>query len=581
MARHPHNGPPRSGRGCVQMTLFFPRFAAFRREGKNGGRERVLILGVLGLLFWVGSFMVTVRILHHFTTVDPDLGRILAAKMLAILFLLWLSFLGFSSLITALSQCFLARDLPLLVAAPIPLRRLFRAKLAEVGVFASWTAVFLALPVWVAYAVVFDAGWAYFLALAVTVLCCVTITSALGLLVAVALVNLFPARRARDLLSLVALVGIVGLLVMLRAVRPEEFVRPEDFGTWAEYLISLSNPTLPWLPSYWAARVLGEVLGIYDAIHWDAVAWYTALLVVGALLCAVAAGGVFREMFHTGFSKSQEARRVRWTRGSWWQGALRTLAPPFPRRVRAVIIKDLSTFFRDPSQWSQLFLLLAVIAVYLYNFLVLPLDPAGGTGYFLRNLLAFLNVALVGFVATALAARFVLPGVSLEGSTLWVLRSSPLTVGELLWAKFWGGFLPLVFVAELLVVLSNILLHSTLLLGVLSVAAILFLAAAIVGLAVGLGAAHPRFDAADSAQVATSYAGFLFMVLSALLVLVSVTVLAWPVYHSFRVAWLGRQVGMSEWGGMVGGLTAVAGLSAIALFGAMRSGCRRLELREV
>lgn len=562
------------------MTILYPRIAAFRREGGRPGRERIAVMVVLGFLFWAASYAVTVRVLHHFTTVDPDLGRVLAAKMLALLFLLWLSFLGFSALITALSQCFLARDLPLLVAAPIPLRKLFSAKLVEVGVFASWTAVFLALPVWIAYGAVFDAGWLYYVALAGAVAGCVTITAALGILVAVALVNLFPARRARDLLSLVALVGLAGLFIILRAVRPEQFTRPEDFGTWAEYLVTLSNPTLPWLPSFWAARVLGEILGIHHTVHWDAVALYGSLLVAAALVSVLAAAGVFREMFRTGFSKSQEARRAKWTRRAGWQGALRSLARPFPLRLRALIVKDALTFFRDPSQWSQLFLLLAIVAVYLYNFRVLPLDAAGGTGYFLRNLLAFLNVALVGLVATALAARFILPGVSLEGRALWVLRSSPLTIPEFLWAKFWGGFLPLLIVAELLVVLSNTLLHSTHLMGVLSVAAVFFLCAAIVGLAVGLGAAHPRFDAADGAQMAASYGGFLFMVLSALLVLFSVTVLAWPVYHSFRAAWLGWEVGASEWGGLAAGLTAVAGMSTIALFGAMRSGCRRLELSE-
>lgn len=562
------------------MTLFFPRIAAIRREGGRGGRRRLAVLGCLGGLFWVGAYLVMVRVLRHFATVDPDLGRILAAKLLALLFLLWLSFLAFSSLTSALSQCFLARDLALWMTSPIPLRRLFRAKLIEIGAFASWTAIFLALPVWLAYGRIFDAGPGYYLALLVALVLCVTITASLGILVAVALVNLFPARKARDLLSLVALVFLVFLMILLRAARPEQFVRPEDFGTWAEYLVSLSSPTLPWLPSYWTARILGEILGIYQVVHWSAVAWYFALLGGTALVCTAASAGVFREAFRAGFSKAQEARKVRWTRQAWWHGLVRGIARPFPRRVRAIVVKDVSTFFRDPSQWSQLFLLFAVVAIYLYNFHVLPLDPAGGTGYFMRNLLAFLNVALVGLVVTALAARFILPGVSLEGGTLWLLRTSPLTIRELLWAKFWGGFLPVVIVAELLVVLSNTLLHSTMLLHILSVGASLSLSAAIVGLAVGLGAAHPRFDAADSAQVAAGYAGFLFMILSALLVLFSVTVLAWPVYHSFRATWLGWGVGPREWVGLAAGLTAVAGLSGIALLLAMRSGCRRLELRE-
>lgn len=562
------------------MTLLFPRLVALRRGREEAGWRRSVGLGILGALFWVGGYAITVRVLRHFATVDPDLGRILAAKLLALLFLLLFTFLTFSALIAAISQCFLARDLPLLVAAPVPLRRLFRVKLVEVGVFASWTAIFLALPVFVAYGVVFDAGIRYYAALVAVIVPCIVIAASFGILVAVALVNLFPARRARDLLSLVALVFLIGIVMLLRVMRPERFVRPEAFGTWADYLVSLSNPTLPWLPSYWAARVTGEILGVYQVVHWPAVAWYGGLLFAAACITMAVAAGVFREGFRTGWSRSQEARQVRWTRKEWWHAALGIGSRPFPRRLRAIILKDATTLFRDPSQWSQLVLLLAVIAVYLYNIHVLPLDPAGGTGYFMRNLLAFLNVGLVGLVVTALAARFVLPGVSLEGGTLWLLRTSPLAIRELLWAKFWGGFVPLVLVAELLVVLTNTILHTTTLLQVLSMGAMLCLSAAIAGLAVGLGAAHPRFDAADGTQVAAGYAGFLFMVLSALLVLFSVTVLAWPVYHSFRATWFGWGVGAREWGGLAGGLVAVAGISSIALYAAMRTGCERMELSE-
>ena len=562
------------------MTLFFPRLVTLRRGREEAGWRRMVGLGTLGAIFWAGAYLITVRILRHFATVDPDLGRILAAKLLALLFLLLLTFLAFSALISSISQCFLARDLPLLVAAPIPLRRLFRAKLVEVGVFASWTAVFLALPVFVAYGVVFSAGIGYYVALSAVLLPCIAIATALGILFAVALVNLFPARRARDLLSLIAVVFLIGIVILLRVIRPERFVRPEAFGSWADYLVSLSNPTLPWLPSYWASRIMGEVLGIYQVTHWPAVAWYGGLLIGAALVTMGVSAAVFREGFRSGWSRAQEARQVRWTRKEWWRSVLGFGSRPFPRRVRAILVKDATTLFRDPAQWSQLVLLLAVIAVYVYNIHVLPLDAAGGTGYFMRNLLAFLNVGLVGLVVTALAARFVLPGVSLEGGTLWLLRSSPLAVRELLWAKFWGGFLPLLVVAELLVVLTNTLLHTTVLLQVLSIGAVLCLSAAISGLAVGLGAAHPRFDAADGTQVAAGYAGFLFMMLSALLVLFSVTVLAWPVYHSFRAAWLGWGVGMREWGGLAGGLTAVAGISTIALYSSMRKGCERMNLSE-
>jgi hypothetical protein len=99
----------------------------------------------------------------------------------------------------------------------------------------------------------------------------------------------------------------------------------------------------------------------------------------------------------------------------------------FPFRARcAIVFKDLKHFFRDTSQWSQLFLLFALMVVYIYSFKFLPLDRAAMPSFYLQNLIAFLNLGMVGFVTSAIAVRFVFPAVSLEGTSFWIIRSAPL-----------------------------------------------------------------------------------------------------------------------------------------------------------
>ena len=43
------------------------------------------------------------------------------------------------------------------------------------------------------------------------------------------LVNVFPARRARDLLALVALLGAGALVALVRLLQPEQLASPEGF----------------------------------------------------------------------------------------------------------------------------------------------------------------------------------------------------------------------------------------------------------------------------------------------------------------------------------------------------------------
>ncbi len=94
-------------------------------------------------------------------------------------------------------------------------------------------------------------------------------------------------------------------------------------------------------------------------------------------------------------------------------------------------------FLRDVSQWSQLLLLLALVLVYLYNFRVLDLDRIPYMSGFIKNVYAFVNLAMAGLVMSTVCARFVFPAVSAEGAAFWIIRTAPVSMSAFLWSKFW------------------------------------------------------------------------------------------------------------------------------------------------
>src|SRR5690606_888510 len=136
-----------------------------------------------------------------------------------------------------------------------------------------------------------------------------------------------------------------------------------------------------------------------------------------------------------GFSRAQEGAELQEGTGREGRRIERLLAPA-PVTVRSLVAKDIRIFFRDTTQWSQLILLGVLVVIYIYNVKALPLWTGEQVGFFLVNVVSFLNLGLAGFVLAAIAARFLFPAVSLEGRTLWLLRSSPLDLRTLLWAKF-------------------------------------------------------------------------------------------------------------------------------------------------
>jgi ABC-2 type transport system permease protein len=165
----------------------------------------------------------------------------------------------------------------------------------------------------------------------------------------------------------------------------------------------------------------------------------------------------------------------------------------------------------------------------VFNVKFLPLSGAGITT-FLVNTIPFLNLGLAGFVLASIAARFIFPAVSVEGRTLWLLKSSPLPMRALLWSKFWIGTLPLLVLAIGVVGVTDAMLQVTQFIFAVSIFTIVLLTFAIAGLALGLGAVFPQYDTENAAQIPTSFGGLVFMMLSAGLVGAVVLLEARPVY---------------------------------------------------
>jgi ABC-2 type transport system permease protein len=278
--------------------------------------------------------------------------------------------------------------------------------------------------------------------------------------------------------------------------------------------------------------------------------------------------------FFTGYSRAQEAPKARFTQLRQLE-LLATFLPLSTVR-RQLLIKDLKIFLRDVSQWSQLLLLMALVLVYLYNFRVLDLERIPYMTAVVKNLYAFVNLGMAGFVMATVAVRFVFPAVSAEGAAFWIIRTSPVSLRDFLWSKFWTGLVPVLALTEVLTIAGNHFLGVDPFVKVMSAVAIVFMSFALVGLAIGLGARYPRFDA-DPTQVAGSYGGVAFMIQAVFFVIVIIALLGWPasIYMFQRV----RRVPLTEAQRMlmVVCFVTAAAISVTIWLASMRSGVRALR----
>jgi ABC-2 type transport system permease protein len=558
------------GRDASLLWLIRPKLIgkANRMKTDEARVFKAIGLGFVGLFFWSFIFVIIWRMLLYFRNTQ-GIGNLLAGKLLGLALLTFLGILLLSNIITSLSTFFLSRDLELLIASPADRVSVYTARLVETMANSSWMVVLLTVPLFLAYGFTYRADPGFYLLAVAVMMPYLVLPAVVGTAFTTILVNVFPARRTRDLLALIGLFAAAGVVVLFRFLRPERLVRPEEFRDLVDFIAVLRTPSSVWLPNEWATNTLMAYLnGFFDPFP-----FFLLLSTAGAFLV----GGILLHLrfYPSGFTRAQEgAHRQEGRRRTKW---VDRLLSGFTTRTRELAGKEVRVFFRDSTQWSQLILLAVLVAVYVYNIKVLPLYTGEEVSFFLINIVSFLNLGLAGFVVAAIAARFVFPAMSLEGRMMWLLRSSPLDVRNLFWAKYWVGTVPLLLVAIPLIVITNLILEVSGFIFLLSTGTMICMTFALTALALGFGALFPNFESDNVAEIPTSFGGFLFM-MSAVIYLGGVILLeAWPVYSFLAANLRGDPIRNSVVFPLVLGMAGAATLTVLAVVLPLRAGVRRVR----
>ena len=529
----------------------FLLFSLRRRITKNTlthlTKEMILrfsLLLVIGIIFLTLDYVFFYRIITYIARIDVldmvEIGRLLVARLLSMILLLFFSMLLFSNIVTSLSTLYLSSDLGLLLSSPLRFSSVFMLKFVETTLNSSAILVIFGLPVFIVCGQEYQASWLYYAAIPLMLFPFILIPATLGTMFTMLLVRFFPVKRVQQVLAVFGLMLAAGLVILFRFLRPEQLVSEIGMSQLLSYIRNNRIPTAPYLPSTWGAEML---LSLLEQTPWRAL-WNFLWLLLAAGIVYVLALSLAKKIYYSGWTGTSESRTVKvTTRGTLTERVLQAL-PFLHSTTRALFIKDIKLFWRDTTQWSQLLMLAALLLIYFFNIKSLPLRTI-----YLKNLISFLNLGLAGFVLASIGARFVYPSTSLEGQSFWVIHAAPVSYRRFLLEKFCIFLFPLIFLAETLVIISNILLDVSGYMMFLSTVTIFLMTIGLTGLGVGMGAMYPKFINENPAQIAMSIGGILYMILSLLYIGVTIVLEAWPVYiyfsqHLFRRASGGGEMGL-------------------------------------
>ena len=530
--------------GC--MRGFFVLNSARRKIVLNSfrfaSREKLygkLLLGMLAIGFVAGDYWFFKRIIDYLLSLPLNLWDIMIPQFLMVICLTFFSMLVFSNIIASISTFYMSQDLNLLISMPVNTRELFASRFLQTTINSSWMLILFGVPIFIALGRSFDASAFYYVGMIFAVVPFIVIPAGIGVTVTVLLMRYFPARKTYQFLSFVGVVFMAGLVMFFRFLEPEKFLGkkiPTDLIQ--QYVENLKIPSYWFLPSTWTTKALDAgIRSEYSQMaFWVSVEWVTAILFV--LLSVF----VISRVYYRGWSIASVGRgNSRIIRDRFFYRMLERLLSFIPRNLGAIVMKDVKIFWRDPSQWTQLFLLFALVIVYIYNIRNLPMDSI-----LLKNFISALNIGLAAVVLAAIAVRFVFVTTSVEGKSFWLIKSAPINFAGFLWVKFLFFIFPLLLLSETLIIASNLFLSVDPFLMKLSVIGIFFLTVGLTGLGIGLGAMFPVFDHENIAELATSTGAIYYMLLSFAYIGVVVMFGVRPVWAHFSLKFLGREIGGFE-----------------------------------
>jgi len=431
-------------------------------------------------------------------------GTVIINRIFALFYLSTGVLMVVSGAVTAYLTLFRSDEVPFLLTRPLRISQILGYKFMETGVLSSWAFYFIVIPFVGAYAQ--HAGhtpvfgvWTLVFSLPFLLLC-----SSTGTLLLMIVVRWFPRRR------LVRIAGFGLLIASLIVVIASSF-RLRDAAGQATFNLYSVVPGLrlaahPLFPGRWVADGIMACAGgqwTRGALLWATLA-STALMVTQSLEWF--GKRVFFEAWQRVYGGSGDRNRQA-VLLPWLHRALSR----FPSDTRAILLKDLRVFLRDPPQWSQVLVFFGLLGVYFvnlrsFNYHVLP--PSW------RSMMIFLNVFSVSAVMCSLGARFIYPQLSLEGQALWILGLSPMTMRRMVMTKFMAAACSLVVISALLITISSVMLDTDPLTRLIGLVLVVAVSLAVGALSTGLGAVFLDLNQRNPAAIVSGFGGTLNLVLS-------------------------------------------------------------------
>ncbi|HAV42688.1 TPA: hypothetical protein DCX15_01545 [bacterium] len=495
----------------TSSSIIKVKLTIFKNILLRTSKTKLLFFFILAMFLLGGLFALLYYGLKYFEVSSP-FGPYLSERLFSFFFMTLLVMLIFSNLINSYTTLYSSKENEYLLTLPLDHHWIFSVKFIESTLLSSWALMLLAIPLVITMGFLKNLPLSFYLRSASLLSIFIFIPASLGILLAITLASLFPKKRERALLFGILILLLPFCLFFIRYYRVDP--RADSHIFLYRILDGLAFASSPLLPNHWLVKGMSE-----DYLY------YLLLLGSNALMGFYLSLLIAKRLYYPSWSKwhSAETGEKGYLGASWIESLFQGMNPA----IKAIIVKDIKTFFREPTLWGQLLLFLGLLLIYLPS-----LKDIGGPLYtlFYRHFIITLNIGGVGLILSTLNTRFVFPIFSLEGMRFWMIRLSRLEAPTLILIKFVSSSILCLVTTLTFFILTNITLRTPPFMSLISYSIILLMSLAMSGLSLGLGVLFSNLKVDNPTVVVSGLGGTINGVLCLIYVILVEVLVGLPVF---------------------------------------------------
>lgn len=481
--------------------------------------------------FLFGVYHITQITLDNFI-VRFKLGTVLFHRFLSIVLFIFFVTVNVGNILVAFSTLYKSNEVFFLLSKPIRFENVFILKFFDNFFYSSATLFSILITALISYGIYFNLSIKfYFISFFFLIFPLIFLAGCLGVMILLGIIKLTTKMGIKNVIFF-ALVGYLSLVfIYFKYSSPVEVIKKifRNYPAIDTSLLYIDDNIIKFFPNHWVSEALLTLSsGNGNDYNYFIILLLAVTIAAFALMVFIAKKYYYKSFLRIlDLKLSKEGKSILSSIFSFSRKNLIKGVEGFQLKRDAIM------FFREPTQVMHLSLLFVLILIFISSLFNKTNKLLEGFNAELQALLFLVLFLFIIFLISTLSLRFVFPQTSLEGETLWRIRSAPVDAFNFIKVKYFSSLLIISSIGVLISYFTfsgfpPIILFTTSIITV-------FVAIGLVSINFCFGTVFSDYKEKNPIRIASSQGAstsFLFSVMFMSLIIVFM----YPIYSKFFVA---------------------------------------------